>query len=779
MAKIIDSPAVVEHRKDLVEYLIEVNRRRQIPDYKDGLKPVHRRILTSMMSKCYEDYVKSALVVGDTMGKYHPHGDTAIYDAMKPMTNSFEAKYPYIDGQGGFGTAFGDSAAAARYTEVRVSKFAKAAFLEEMRRFKEIVDWIPNYDNSLMEPEYFPSALPVLLINGCFGIGVGLKTEVPCHNLGEVVDATLNLLDDPEADVVLIPDQCMPTYIMDTNFKAISNKGHGQVKVRGVIDVEQVDGKTALVIKSTPDMVFLKSIVDKIESLSQNKEIQLYDMYDESDDEHMRYVLVLKKGQDPNYVKDIIYSKTDLEKSINIKCELLNNYEPIRFSYKSYLLAFIEFRKLTKFRSYCNKLQVAQTKLHEKDAYIKALQSGKIDEVLDMIRKQKEINDTNTIERLIKMLGITDLQASYIINAGIKKLSIGYLDRYIQEANELSKEIDTYFAFIHNDNMIVDEIRSELNFFKMTYYQPRLTKVIDAVEDTVPRGTFKIIITDDNFIRKLPETAPVVSNKSSTVKSVIIADNTESIILFDEMGKVYRLPISKIPMSSNNYSGTDVRLLIKNLTSNINTIIYEPLLAKLSSDIQKYFLVMVTANGNIKKMDLDDFANVPLSGLVAFKMDDNDAIRDVKIIHESLDILVYSGQKALRVSMNDIPYQKRNNKGMKSIDSRSTVDGLGIITPDTDTVIVITNNGRINKFSILAIPLSQRTKPGNNIIKLAKGDSIHSIHVCNSHNTLHVVTASDKTDIPIESIQDGSSISNGVKMIPLKNDIIIRTKIKK
>ena len=582
--------------------------------------------------------------------KLHPHGDSAIYAAMKPMTNWFEAKYPYIDGQGGFGNIIGSSAAASRYTEAKLSAFAKSAFIDELMQFKEIVDWIPNYDNSKMEPEYLPASLPVLLINGCFGIGVGLKTEVPCHNLGEVVDATIKLIKDPNAEVVLIPDQCMSTYILDTNFKAISNKGHGQVKVRGIIDIEEKNGKCSLIITSTPDMVFLTSIIDKIEDLIQKKEIQLSDMYDESSEDQMRYVLVLKKGQDPNYIKDMLYSRTDLEKSINIKCELLNNYEPIRFSYKSYLQAFIEFRRLTKFRSYCNKLQTAQTKLHEKDAYIKALQSGKIDTIINMIRKQKEINDAETIETLISMLSITDLQASYIINAGIKKLSIGYLDKYIKEAQDLQVDINKFFTYIHNGELIDEEIISELNFFKMRYHQPRMSKVIEAVGDTIPRGKFKIIITDDNFIRKLPETAPVLSNKSSTVKAVLNVDNTESILLFDEIGKVYKLPVHKIPMAANNYTGIDVRLLIKNLTSNINTVIYEPVLTSLNSDIKKYYLVMITANGNIKKMDLDDFANVPMSGLVAFKID-TDVVRSVKIIHESLDVLIYSGQKALLLGM--------------------------------------------------------------------------------------------------------------------------------
>ena len=713
------------------------------------------------------------------------HGDSSIYEAMKPLTNWFEKNYPYIEGQGNFGTESGDNPAASRYTEASLSDFAKDALcLKEVTKFHNIVDWVPTYDNKNVEPEYFPAALPVLLIQGAFGIGVGIKTQLPAHNLGEVIDATIKLMHNPNAKICLVPDMCMKGYIFDTDFQLISNKGHGTVTFRGIIDIEKRNGYDAVVLKTKPDMVYFDSILSKIEDMASKKEIQLHrfyedDGYDDYGHKLTYYVYELKKGADPVYTRDLIYKRTDMENSVSISFESLDeDYRPVRFSYKSYLQAFIQFRMLTKFRIYYGRLQKDQTRLHEIEAYIIAWESGRIDEIINMIRHNKSADKTQIIEDLITMLNVTDLQAKYIATANISNLSEGYYLKLKQEYEDLQKDIQFCMEIVEDDNLILQDIEKELLEFKAKYNRPRNCTVIDANECSIPKGEFKIIITNNNFIKKLPKNIQGVGNlKGDTIKTIINVDNTKDILLFDDLGKVFRLPVHKIPVSDKSSNGIDIRLIIKNLTSNINKVMYLPDIENLSKDVNPYYLVAVTANGNIKKMELQDFLSIPLSGIICFKLDD-DIIKDVNIVYDGLDIIVYSGGEALRIPMYDIPLQKRNTKGVKSINSDKVVDGFGILKPDSTHLIVVTNNGKVNKVNISALTNYGRNKEGNRVIKLTKGDSIFNIHVCNNTNTLHVVTANEKLDLVISDIQDGSSISTGNKLIPLKADVLIRTSIR-
>lgn len=774
--KIIQSNIVDEYEKDATEYCIEVNWKRQIADERDSNKPVQRRIQYSTLLKCPNTLVKSASIVGYTMQKFHPHGNTSIYEAFPPMANFFQINYPLLDAQGNMGNIVGDSPAAERYTEVKVSQFMMDVMGREILESKKIVDWIPTYDNKNMEPEYLPCKLPLALINGCFGIGYGIKSEIPVHNLSEVVQATVQLMDDPNADIVLIPDQCMETEVIDTNFKLITNKGHGSIVFRGLMHTETINGSTALVITSTPDMVFLNSVVEKIDSLVADKILPVVDSYDDSSETQIRYILILKNGADPEYCKDIIYKKTEMEHSVSVSCILLHDYNPIRFSYKSYLLNFIEFRKLTKFRVYCNKLQHANTKLHEKEAYIKLLQSGKIDEIQAMIRNRSKVNDSELIEKLEVMLGITDLQASFIINAGLKTVSTGYLNQYIEEAQKLREQIDHYLEMIHDESKIVSEIKGELFELMAKYGRPRKCKVVDGTDIDIPKGTFKVIITDNNHIKKVQENAPLAL-KGAAAKYVFKIENKDDILLFDIVGKVFRLPVSKIPLSVDKSNGVDIRTIKKTCTD-ICQVITEPRITTAANSINKLFLVAVTAKGNIKKMDLQDFMSVPASGLLYYKIDPDDIVKFVKIVPDGVDIIVHSGKKGIRLSMNDIPHQKRNNKGLKSMDTKLPIDGINEVYPNSTDMIVITDDGKINRVSVLSMPLSVRGKAGSNMIALSKTNSVVSVILCNINSTIVVTTTAGKMEIPVAEIPQGSSISSGTKMIPLKNDRIIKATIK-
>lgn len=784
--RIIDVNSFEQYKDDMQKYMIYTSRRRVMPEFRDGLKPVHRKIMYCMYAdeQAITHYIKSMAVVGSVLKLYHPHGDSAVYGAMKPLVNWFEINKPLIDKQGNFGTFKGSTAAASRYTEVKLSKFALDCIISELQESKQVVDWTPTYDEMHLEPEYLPASVPVLLINGAFGIGVGMKVEIPRHNMNEVIDATINLIENPDTVVELVPDHCMVCDIVKTNFKTISNKGSGSYTVRGIINIEEYKGRQALVITSIPDLTFLNGIKDKIEDLiKDNTLVQIQDTADESstdkkNGDRMRYVIVLKKGSDPNYVKQVIYKKTEMEQTCRVNFEVLDGINPMRMSYKSYLLAFIEFRKLTKFRLYCNRLQYVETKMHEREIYIKVLKSGEIDNIIHMIRNQTDIDDNKLIEYLIAKLYITDLQAKFVLGTDIRKLSKGYLNKYIAENIELEKLKKEYMIKITDDSVTLQEIKEELLEYKAKYGNKRRCKVISEGEASgIPEGQFKIVITENNFIKKLPLNDVIGSFKGDSPKSVISVDNTENILIFDELGKVFKLPANKVAFSDRSSSGTDIRMLIKNLTSNINTVIPEATLKDFNSKQNKYFMVVVTTQGYIKKLDIDDFLTVPPSGVIYIKLDNGDTVKSVMVIAEKSDVIIYSDSKALRMNMSEVPHLKRSTKGNRCMSTNEPIDGISLIKHDTTDIVVVTESGMVNRFNHSGLALSTRGKTGVTVIKLSKTDKIKCIFGINSRDSLHVITKNDKMVIPIVDIPEGSSISAGTKVVSMKGDIIIKCNI--
>lgn len=705
--------------------------------------------------------------------------NSSIYMTIKPLANWFETYIPLIDPKGNFGTFQGDPCAASRYTECKLSKFALENVLGDLIDSPEAVDWSPTYNEATKEPDYLPVKVPLLLINGSFGIGLGLRAEIPSHNLVEVIDATLALMDNPNIDITLVPDHCMPCEIINTDFAKISNAGFGHYKVRGKIDVEEYKGKRALVIKSVPNLTYLNNITDKIEDLIKKKKIiQIDNCFDESTVSDMRYVIVLKPGADPEYVKDVIYKNTGLEQTLRVNFETLNGLNPLRMSYKSYLLSFIDFRKMTKFRVYSNRLQAVQTKIHERDAYIKALESGEIDNVINIIKKQKEVDDIALIEYLVKKLKITDLQAKYIIEADLKKLSYGYLEKYKAEAKELECIKSELMNHIMDDRIIENDIRQELLDIRAKYGKPRKCAIIVDNSNEIPKGEMTIAITEKNYIRKVPGGSAIGGFKNDSLRTLIKLDNTDSILIFDEMGKVFKLPVHKVPFTDKNSNGTDIRFLIKSLTSNINTIIPEGVVKSLSEKgcpNNKHYLVTLTNNGLIKRMDLDDFTAVPPSGILYLKLDHGDFVKDIVIAHSAFNLVVYSDRKAVMMNVNEAPYLKRNTKGSRAMSNVDHVDGLCIIHNDCTDIAAITESGKINRVGIVqGLTNTGKGKSGLNLIKLSSGDKIASVVSGNVNDIIHIKGTESDTVIPFSDLKVGSSISGGDKLISTRNNKILR-----
>lgn len=779
--------AVEMYKSDQAKYSVIANRRRAVPAIQDGLKPVQRRLIFA----AYKDHLtsprlkdKSASLVGTTMKYYHPHGDSGLYQAIVTMVDWFKTKYPLFYGQGNWGNVSGDGPAASRYTECALSNFGYDVLIDELAQSNNIVDWLDTYKrNGDKEPEYLPAKLPLLLINGTFGIGVGMQCSIPSHNMGEVIDQTLELIKNPNHKVVLIPDLPQPCEIIDTDWKKICNNGEGSFKVRGKIITEQdKKGNITLHIVSLPDQVDSTSIYNKINDMVAAKQLPMVkDLYDSlSKDGFPDVIIKLKQGSDPEYVKHIIYAKTQTQTSVRVNFEVVspNGIDIVRYSYRDYLLQFIDQRMNIKFRLYCNKLQQVMTRHYKVDAFIKVLESGQINTIIDMIRKYKGTDETPIVEFMIKKCNITDIQAKFIIGVNLSRLSAGHMAKYKAERKELEATMKQYMAAVTDDGTIIkNEIVEELKELKKKYNTPRLCSVISAAdEDNVPAGAFKIVITERNFIRKIPDVDKVGIVRKDNPKFIIGVDNRDNILIFDNKGKVFKLPVSKIPISDKTSAGTDIRILIRNLTADIAAVYDEEIVRKITESKTKHYLTILTKSNTIKKLDLEDFLNVSPSGLMYSKIRPEDEVTGVVIVPGNLDIAICSTKKALRCALKDIPLYKRNATGAKAMNTLNPIDGLSVFYPNVTDVVVVTKNGKFNRFPVGMLERSSRAKGGSKVIKLDNNDEILNVYGVNSGDRIRVLTSDGIEEVLIDDIKSKSSIAAGTKMIKSKG-VIVRSDV--
>ena len=769
--KIIQVDSHEQYMNNMARYSIYVLYSRYIPDIRDGLKPVQRRILYAMWNDvgCTSlgRKVKSANTVGRVIGVYHPHGDEAVYSSMKPMTNWFECKMPLINYDSNSGSLQGGPQAAPRYTESYISPFSIDCVIGEMADSKSVVDWQKTFDNHTIEPQSLPVKVPLLLVNGTFSIAIGRRIEVPPHSLNDVIDATLSVLRNPNAKVILIPDPCQKCEIINTDWKKISNMGFGLFTERGIIETNTMkNGIQYLSIRSTPDLVTANSVMDKIEELIKNNIlIQVSDIQDHSTEECLDIRLILKKGADPNYVKQMLYKNTSLQDTKRVNLQVINDTEICSISYKAYIAYFIEYRRECKFRLYNAKMQKAETRLHQIDVYIKILESGDVENIVHMIRNQSSIEESYLVAWLMKKLNITDLQAKFVLHTEIGRLSKGHLKKYKEEFAKLTNDVRGYIEIITNSALIDKEIENELLEIKNKYNQPRKSILISEAEaSNIPEGEFKIVLTEQNYFKKMAVNDQIKVVKGDQPKCIVIADNSKDLLLFDQMGKVFRLPVSKIAFTDKNSAGIDIRMLIKKATSNIISVMYEPIVETLNNKASKYFIVSITRGGLIKKMDLADILSATSSGIIYSKLNQGDQICDILIANTKSDIVVYTGTKALRFAIDDVPYLKRTTLGNQSMKTPEPIDGMSVITGDTKELIVVTAKGRFNKLSASALVRSNRNKSGSKVIKLGKGDFIKNIFTCSGGAIIRVTRIDEVIDINIDDIPIGSSVSSGVKL---------------
>ena len=778
---ILENDALESYKDDMVKYLIIVNRRRAFPEVIDGLKPVQRKILYDMFYKgatSFNNRVKSQSIVGSTMELFYGHGDAALYGAMEPMTNYYKCKLPLLKGKGSWGDLMGHGPAAPRYTETSLSDFCYDCVFGDLKESKTTVDWMDNYQRTAQEPEYLPVKVPLLLINGSFGIGVGMNTNIPTHNLTEVCEVTRQLLYDPNVKFLLYPDHCQPCKVIGEkkDFEDINRRGFGKYKVRGMVEIGEEKGYPMVYIKSLPDNVSSVAIVEKLNAMYANKELPMIKNIDDATGQIVDIRIKLNKGADPGYMKQILYTKTQVQASMSVNFEVVHGTKPQRFNYRQYLLNFIENRKMVKFRLYCYKLKQATTRHHLLDAYIKVIESGQIDNIVSMIKKQKTIDETALQEFLIKKVNITDIQARYILDTDIRRLSLGYLNKYKAEYKDLTEKMKFYEQAITDGNkIIIAEIDQELQDISKKYGSPRICPIIRESDDSnIPKGVFKVVVTKRNYLRKIVDTDKVGVVKGDDPKFIIRADNTENILLFDNMGKVFKMPVSKIPLVANNGAGTDIRVLNRSMTADIVSVYYEPTIQKIVDSGRKHYFTVATKNNAIKKLDMEDFLNVSTSGLRYSVVKDSDEVVGVVVAPADLDIIIYSRQKALRTSMKNIPLLKRSSTGSKAMTTNEDIEGISVLYPDAELVTVVTAKGRINKFEIKALAPHARGCAGMKVINLKDGDNIKAIYGACDQDILRIITANNgAVEVPVSNISlrspvaagDNSSIARGDKII--------------
>ncbi|KPU26460.1 DNA gyrase subunit A [Caloranaerobacter sp. TR13] len=701
-----------EMRKSYLDYAMSVIVSRALPDVRDGLKPVHRRILHVMNELNLapdKPFRKSARIVGDVLGKYHPHGDSAVYDAMVRMAQDFSTRYLLVDGHGNFGSIDGDGAAAMRYTEARMSKIA----IEMLRDInKDTVDFRPNFDETLKEPKVLPSRFPNLLVNGSSGIAVGMATSIPPHNLGEVIDGIVMMIDNPEVDidelmeVIKGPDFPTGAIIMgQEGIKAAYRTGRGKVIVRAKTEIEQLNkSKTRIIVTELPYQVNKARLIEKIASLVREKKIEgISDLRDESDRNGMRIVIELKRDANPNVVLNNLYKHTQLQDTFSIIMLALVDDQPKVLNLKEVIRHYLNHQKEVITRRTQYDLNKAEDRAHILEGLKIALDH--IDEVISLIRKSKTVNEAKN--GLMNKFGLTEKQAQAILDMRLQKLTGLERNKIEEEYEELIKLINKYREILANERLIYKIIKDEILEIKEKYNDKRRTEIrasIDeiSIEDMIKQEKVVITLTHFGYIKRLPEDTykaqrrggkgitGLTTREEDFVEDIFVTSTHDNILFFTNKGKVYKLRAFEIPEAKRQAKGTAIiNLLQLDMNEKITAVI--PIKEFNPGD----YLVFATSRGIIKKTGLNEFDNIRKNGIIAINLREEDELIEVKKTNgENELILVTAYGMSIRFNEKDVRNMGRSAMGVKAItlNEGDKLVAMDLIKEEND-LLVITENG--------------------------------------------------------------------------------------
>jgi DNA gyrase subunit A len=799
-----------EMRKSFLEYSMSVIVSRALPDVRDGLKPVHRRILYTLHENGLtpeKPYRKCADTVGSVLGRYHPHGDSSVYDALVRLAQKFSLRYPLIDGHGNFGSVDGDPPAAYRYTESKMSKMA-VEMLTDIN--KDTVDFIPNYDDRLKEPSVLPSRFPNLLVNGSVGIAVGMATNIPPHNLGEVIDGINLLIENPDCtldelmEVIKAPDFPTGGVIMGkAGIRSAYGTGRGKITLRAKTDIQEVKGRNCIIITEIPYMVNKAKLVEHIADLSKDKKIDgIQFIRDESDRNGMRIVIGIKKDASPTIVLNKLFTYTQLQDTVGVIMLALVNGEPKVLTLKEMLEYYLEFQREVIRRRTIFDLKKAEERSHILQGFV--LATDYIDEVIAILRKSSSIAEgkANLIERFkdIDMatlinraeitcehtIGLSDAQAEAIVQMKLGQLTGLERNKIIDELLQLYVKIADFKDILANDDRVYKIISDELAQIRKKFADARLTSLEDVegevdIEDLIPVEDCVITYTNKGYIKRVPTdmyktqkrggrgVSGMKQRDEDFVNEMFVASTHDNVLFISNKGIMYKLKGYEIPSGSKNARGVNyINLFSLSENERISAML------KTSEFTKDKYIVMVTKQGKIKRSNLYEYRNAKKHGLKALLLDDGDELAGVRLTDGTNELLIATKLgKIIRIKEDSIRCSSRNAHGIKAMTLQSGDEIVSMArVREGATVLTISDKGLGRRTTLDAYALQGRGGLGRINYKVSESRGyVCGIKVVDDTDDI-IMISTDGVIIRIKAsdINIMSRTAGGVKVMRLSND---------
>ncbi len=796
MDRIDQNNIVKEVQDSFIDYSMSVIVARALPDLRDGLKPVHRRILYSMFDSGYtpdKQYRKCARVVGDVMGKYHPHGDSSIYEALVRMAQDFSYRHMLIDGHGNFGNMDGDRAAAMRYTESRLSKIS----LELLRDLnKETVDFIPNFDETEKEPSVLPSRFPNILVNGTMGIAVGMATNIPPHNLGEVIDGCVAYIDKPDINVsemmeyIKGPD--FPTggiILGNSGIKKAYETGRGVITIRCKAEIEESNGRNKIVITELPYGINTLDLKTRIGELVRDKVLEgISDYHDATSIEKgVNIIITLKKEANANVVLNNLYKHTALQSTFGIIMLMIDNGEPKTLCITDIIRKYIDYQKEIIIRRTKYDLRKAEERVHILEGLKIALDN--IDEVIKIIKSAE--SDVIARENLIKRFGLSEIQANAILELKLRRLTGLERDKIESELAELLKKIEEFRSILASEEKVLAIIRKELLEIKAKYADERRTTIdmtaIEYIEDEslIPQEDIMIALTNKGYIKRTTSDTfksqnrggvgvkGMNTNEEDFVEQIINTSTHDYVLFFTNKGKVYRIKGYEIPSFSRQSKGIPIiNLLQIEKDEKISSMI------NISSEEEYKYLLFATKKGITKKSIIKEFENIRTTGKIAISLRDNDELIAVKkTTGNDMILLGSSDGRMVKFNEDELRPMGRTASGVRGINLNDSECIGAEITTDNDKILIVSKKGYGKQTNVCDYRTTKRGSKGVKALNITeKNGSLATFKIVSENQDVVIVTDTGMIiRMPLDQISTLGRVTQGVRLINLKNNQEVST----